>query len=152
MTQLRLVAVIALLVLSPPVARADETAARAVTREYRNAWLANDPARVMATLTADAVLLPSGMKPIAGEAAIRRFWFPATGPATRVTAMELTIDGITGQGGVYVLRGTGTLSYELTYPDGRVQKATQASWFVNVVERQPDGRWLITSRAWSDLR
>ena len=55
------------------VPASEAAAVREVTQEYRNAWLANDPARVMATLTPDAILLPSGMAPIDGAAAIRQF-------------------------------------------------------------------------------
>jgi hypothetical protein len=38
---------------------ADRAAAEAATQRYREAWLANDPRRIMATLTPDAVLYPS---------------------------------------------------------------------------------------------
>src|ERR1051325_8790852 len=52
----------------------DVDAVRRVTQAYRDAWLANDPERVMSTLLGDAVLLPSGLGPIEGHDAIRRFW------------------------------------------------------------------------------
>ena len=132
---------------SPSFTESDRRAVLQVTQEYRDAWLANDPGRVMATLTSDAVLLPSNMTPIQGRAAIKAFWFPAT-PVTRVTAMELTVRDVQGDAALAVVRGDGTLTYTL---DGGAP-VTQRSWFVNVLRKQPNGRWLIAWRAWSDLR
>jgi ketosteroid isomerase-like protein len=127
------------------------SAAAAATRAYRDAWLTNRPDAVMATLAAEAVLLPSGLEPIVGPAAIRRFWWPADGPATTVTAMEQAIDEIAGDGGLAVVRGHGSLTFT-TRRDGRDEVRSQRSTFVNVIQRQADGRWLITHRMWSDLR
>ena len=131
----------------PSFTDGDRAAVLKVTHEYRDGWLANDPARVMATLTPDAVLLPSGMAPIQGTAAIKAFWFPAK-PVTRVTAMELAVRDLHGDGAIAVARGEGSLTYTL---DGGAP-VTQRSWFVNVLKKQINGRWLITQRAWSDLR
>lgn len=76
----------------------DRQAVIAVTQAYREAWLANDSARVMETLGADAVLVPGGMALIAGERAIHDFWFPASGPSTMVTAMEQNVTDVVGGG------------------------------------------------------
>jgi uncharacterized protein (TIGR02246 family) len=127
---------------------ADTAAVRAVTQEYRDAWLANDPERVMATLTSDAVLLPSGLSPIVGDTSIRRFWWPETAPATRVTAMELQIQEIDGRDDLAIVRGLGTL----TFTTGTSPSTSIQSTFVNVVRRRSDGRWLIARRMWSDMR
>jgi uncharacterized protein (TIGR02246 family) len=137
----------------PPGVRAlselDIAAVRASTQEYCDAWLANDANRVMRTLTSDAVLLPSGLAVIAGERDIRGFWWPANGPRTTVASMDLQVDGIVGDGTVAVVRGRGKLSYR-TEPNPQMN--TIESWFLNVVVRQADGRWLIAQRAWSDRR
>lgn len=130
----------------------DRAAAAAVTQAYVKAWLSNDAERVMATLTGDAVLLPSGMRPIEGAGAIRRFWFPADGPTTRVTAMALTVDEIRGGGDIAIVRGRGTLTFTMPLAGGGLETRTQESWYVNVLQRQADGRWLIWRRMWSDLR
>jgi ketosteroid isomerase-like protein len=127
------------------------SAASAATLAYRDAWLSNAPEKVMATLTADAVLLPSGMEPISGPAAIRAFWWPADGPATTITAMEQTIDEITGERDLAIVRGHGSLTFTMRQ-DGRETSRTQRSTFLNVVHRQSDGSWKITHRMWSDLK
>ncbi len=127
------------------------SAASAATLAYRDAWLSNAPERVMATLTPDAVLLPSGMEPIAGAAAIRAFWWPADGPATTITAMEQTIDEITGEGDLAIVRGHGSLTFTMRQ-GGRETTRTQRSTFLNVVRRQADGSWKMTHRMWSDRK
>ena len=50
----------------------DRAAVEAATQAYRTAWLTNDPDKVMATLTADAVISPSTLSPIKGADAIRK--------------------------------------------------------------------------------
>jgi uncharacterized protein (TIGR02246 family) len=127
---------------------ADTAAIRAATLTYRDAWLANDANRVMATLTPDAVLLPSGVAPIQGSAAIRAFWWPPAAAATRVTAMDLTIETIDGCGDVAFVRGRGTLTFTTAASAPR----SLASTFINVLRRQPNGTWLIAERMWSDVR
>ena len=41
---------------APPLTFGDRAAAEAATQAYREAWLSNDPQRIMSTLTPDAVL------------------------------------------------------------------------------------------------
>ena len=133
---------------SATLAPADRDAVMAVTKEYRDAWVANDGARVMALFTPDAILLPSGLAAITGETAIRAFWFPTGGPRTTVTAMEQEVTDVTGSANRAVVTGRGSLSFRL---GDDVRSRTQASWFANVLIRQPDGRWLISRRIWVDL-
>lgn len=127
----------------------DSAAIRAATLAYRDAWRSNDANRVMATLTPDAVLLPSGLAPIHGSAAIRAFWWPAAAAATRVTAMDLTIETIDGCGDIAFVRGRGTLTF--TTADASAPRSL-VSTFINVLRRQRNGTWLIAERMWSDVR
>jgi uncharacterized protein (TIGR02246 family) len=154
-------ALLTLVLLQPPVPPrgsvlpqtfGDRAAVDSATRAYREAWLANDADRVMATLTPDAVIYPSTLPPISGAAAIRQFWFPASGPATRVVGLEMTIDNIHVDGDTAVVSGTGSLSFIMTDAKGASTQRTQQHWHVNVLRRQRDGRWLIWRRMWGDLR
>jgi uncharacterized protein (TIGR02246 family) len=136
------------------MAGAQVDARRAVERAtiaYRDAWLSNDPARVMATLTSDAVIFPSTLKPIAGKDAIRRFWFPA-GQSTRVVAMEQVIEDVSVEQGMAVVSGRGSLTFVTRTNGADTSPRSQASWFVNILRRQPDGSWLIWKRMWGDTR
>jgi uncharacterized protein (TIGR02246 family) len=125
----------------------DSDAIRAVHQEYRDAWLAGDATRVMATLTPDAVLLPSGLAPIEGEQAIRRFWWPG-GPPTTIEAFEVTVDEVAGQGDIACARGWDHLRFRT----GAEPAVSQHSTYLDVVRRGADGRWRISRRMWSDLR
>ena len=128
----------------------DRAAVEAALRAYREAWLANDAARVMATITPDAVIYPSSLRPISGAAAIRAFWFPATGPATTVLAMTVTIEDVHVDGDTAIASGSGSLTFVLDSAAANAAPRTQQSWHVNVLKRQPDGGWRIWRRMWGD--
>jgi ketosteroid isomerase-like protein len=155
-----LVALLAALALqvSPPIRPTapqtfgDRAAAEATTRAYRDAWMSNDPDRVMATLTDDAVIYPSTLAPIAGAAAIRQFWFPTSGPASRVVGMELTIDSVHVDGDTAITSGSGSLTFVVTTNNVPAPPRTQKSWHVNILRRQSDLTWRIWRRMWGDVR
>jgi uncharacterized protein (TIGR02246 family) len=126
----------------------EREAVGAAIRAYRDAWLANDPAQVMATLAPDAVIYPSTLRPISGEAAIRQFWFPSSS-STRVTDMELIVESVHIDGDTAVASGIGSLTFVLSPNDS---PTTQKSWHVNILRRQPDGSWRIWRRMWGDVR
>ena len=130
----------------------DRAAAESAFRGYRDAWLANSADRVMATLTPDAVIYPSTLPPISCAAAIRQFWFPPAGPATRVIAMDQGVDSVHVDGDTAVISGMGSLTFVVTTDKGASQQTTLKHWHTNVLRRQRDGRWLIWRRMWSDLR
>jgi uncharacterized protein (TIGR02246 family) len=152
-----LVVALATLIAVPPLSGSqpsvgDRVAVEKATLEYRDAWLANDAERVMATITADAVIYPSTLPPIAGAERIRQFWFSAAGPPTRVTDMQLTIDEVTIEGDLAVVSGRGSLTF-VTSTNG-IDSAPRSlrNWHVNVLRRQADGRWRIWRRMWGDTR
>ena len=130
----------------------DRAAVEQATLAYREAWLANDAERVMATITADAVIYPSTLPPIAGAERIRQFWFAAAGPPTRVTAMQLTIDEVTIEGDMAVVSGRGSLTFVTTTNGVDSAPRSLRNWHVNVLRRQADGRWRIWRRMWGDTR
>lgn len=133
-------------------AETDRDAVSRAVQAYRDAWLANDRTRVMATLTPDAVIFPSGLAPIVGLEAIAGFWFPATGPATTVTAIEANVDDVHVEGDVAVASGRGSLTFVVTTDSRDSPPRTQRHWHVNILRRQPDGQWRIWRRMWGDLR
>ena len=134
-----------------PMTFGDRAKAEAATRAYRDAWMTNSADRVMATLTPDATIYPSGLAPVSGAAAIRAFFFPA-GTTTRVVAMELTIDETRVDGDMAVTSGSGSLTFVTTTKDGAQPARTQKSWHVNILRRQQDGSWRIWRRMWGDVQ
>ena len=135
-----------------PPAESDRAAVERATLAYRDAWLANDAARVMATITSDAVIYPSTLPPVAGADRIRQFWFSPSGPSTRVTAMQLSIDEVTIDGDMAVVAGRGSLTFVIAANGVDGAPRSQRSWHVNVLRRQPDGGWRIWRRMWGDTR
>ena len=132
------------------LSREDENAIGAVVQAYRNAWLNGEPEAVIATFTPDAVLQPSGLRPIVGEEAIRSFWWPSDGPATKVLAMELQVDEVGGEGKFAFVRGRGSLTFSYEQ-DGVVKTVSASSTFLNILRKGTDGSWKISHRMWNDL-
>ena len=134
----------------PSLSDADRQAIEALDTAYVNAWLQDDTAGVLATLAPDAVLMPGGVRPITGDAAIRQFWWPTDGSSTRVTAYTTTIDEIEGTASIAYVRGTGAITF--TYAkDTVVTELTSNNMTLTVLTKQSDGRWLISRRMWAGL-
>lgn len=51
-----------------------------------------------------------------------------------------------------VVSGRGSLTFVTISNGAAGLSRTLASWYVNVLRRQPDNRWLISRRAWCDVR
>lgn len=128
---------------SPPAA--DSAAVADADRAYVEAWLANDPEAVMATLVGDPVIVPSGRDALVGAGAIRGFWFPPDSPATTVTAYEIDQAQVEASGQLGVVRGTFRLAFDydgVSYESGGT--------YVTVLRRGTDGRWRVALRSWND--
>ena len=129
---------------------ADSAALRALDQAYVDAWLADDTAGVMATLTPDAILMPAGARPLATPEAIRAFWWPRDGSRTQVTAYNTTIDEIAGTPHLAYVRGTGRLSFVYQKDTLRLEQTSRSMTFT-VLTRAADGRWRIHRRAWGPM-
>lgn len=130
----------------------DEAAVRALEEAYRTAWLANDSAAVMATLAPDAVLMPAGVRPLAGDSAIRGFWWPDDGSETTIESYEIAVDEVEGSGDLAYLRGRGSLAFTYRDPQGEASRLTSDAAHLSVARRGEDGEWRIVRRAWSAIR
>ena len=128
----------------------DSAALRALDQAYVEAWLADDTAAVLATLTPDAVLMPAGVRPLATSEAIREFWWPRDGSRTRVTQYTTTIDEIAGTPDLAYMRGTGRLSFVYNKDTLRLEQTNQ-NMTLTVLTRTADGRWRIHRRMWGPM-
>ena len=125
---------------------ASELAALAAADQaYADAWRTNDPDRVMATLTRDPVIVPSGLDPIAGPDSIRAFWFPPDSPSTTVNSFELVQEEVAGAADLGYARGSFTLSFDY---DGKSYES-EGTYFT-LLRRQGNGDWRIARRTWND--
>lgn len=130
-----------------PLCPDDPGAIRAADQAYATAWLANDPDQVMATLTDDAVIVPSGIPALQGAAAIRGFWFPPDSPATTVNRFELAQQEASGETHIAFVQGSFKLRFVY---DGKAYSSTGD--YMSILRCQPDGSWRISHRQWSDHR
>ncbi len=128
-----------------PLSSTDIQAVEAASRAYGEAWLSNDPEKVMDTLTMDAVIVPSGMSALRGEEAIRAFWWPDDSPSTTVNEFTSTEDEVGGRGDLAFVQGSFSLSFEY---DG-VSYSSGGTYFC-LLKRLPNGHWRISHRTWSD--
>lgn len=119
-------------------------------KPYRTAWLANDRKAVLATLTNDAVLLPShGASPVVGIAAIEKYWFAPGGPPTTVTGLEITVEQVDGNRTLAYARGEDRVSWTVT-ENGQARHHFHPGTYLNVMKKLPDGSWRIQAHMWDD--
>ena len=130
---------------SRPMPASDLESIKRADRAYAAAWLSNDPDEVMAALTHDATIVPSGMPGIEGPDAIRQFWWPEGSPPTTVTDFDLVQRDVRGQGDIGFVRGSFTLGFEY---DGAAY--TGRGEYFTILRRLPDASWRISHRMWSD--
>ncbi len=129
---------------------ADERAIRQVDSLYVAAWLRDDTAAVLRTLTPDAVLMPAGQRPLATPNDIRAFWWPTDGSRTKILTFHRVIDEIAGGANLAWVRGTDTLTF--TYDKGQTHsQLASRSMTLAVFRRQLDGSWRISRMMWGTL-
>jgi uncharacterized protein (TIGR02246 family) len=128
----------------------DQADVRAVVEAYRTAWLKGDAKAVLATFTEDAVLLPAhGAKPVVGHDAISRYWWPADGPPTRITRLDITVDGLEGDCGIAYAHGRDDVAW--TQVENGVSRAHgHPGTYLNVFAKSRDGQWRIARHMWDD--
>ncbi|HNR15277.1 MAG TPA: HIT domain-containing protein [Chitinophagaceae bacterium] len=125
---------------------------KAAYAAYYKAWLQNDSAAVMKTVDTTAVILPSPQQPIKGIDAIRKFWFPNDGSKFNVTKFDYTIDDFKFDTHSAYIMGHSSMSF-ISEKDGvKTVKENQQQYHTTYLQRQTDGRWLITSRVWSPVK
>ena len=130
----------------------DREAVRALEEAYRTAWLANDSAAVMATLSPDAVLMPAGVEPLAGDSEIRAYWWPDDGSQTTIDRYEIEVEEVAGSGDLAYLRGRGLLEFTYVDAQGEASDLTSEAAHLSIARRGDDGRWRIARRAWSRVQ
>ena len=131
------------------LSEADRRAIRANDSVYVSAWLRDDTAAVFSTLEPEPVLLPGGLTPLQGRAAIKAFWWPTDGSHTSITAFDRTIDEIDGAGSVGFVRGTDSLRFTSTKNGSRQEAGCARSRSrSSAANRTEAGR----SRAWHGRR
>ena len=118
---------------------------RNAANAYKDAWLSNNADAVMNTFVAEPVLSPSGLTFREGQQAAREFWFPPNSSPTRVTKFETNEREIGGSGDFAFVRGTFELGFD--YAEKSYENKGN---YISLLEKQPNGEWLITHHVWND--
>ncbi len=135
---------------SPSLSTEDEQQIRALEQAYVDAWLRDDTAAILATLSPDVVLMPGGSHPLVGLDAAREFWWPNDGSRTTITSYTTTIDEIGGNAFLAYLRGTGVLSFIYERDTLRIEQSSR-NMTLTIVRKETGNAWRITRRMWAPL-
>ncbi len=128
----------------------DVQAVRGVIEAYRTAWLRGDAQGVLDTFTSDAVLLPAhGAEPVAGTAAITKYWWPPDGPPTKITKLDITTDDVGGDCRMAYAHGRDEVGWTVT-ENGVTKTHGHRGTYLNVLKKLPDGSWRISHHMWDD--
>ncbi len=119
----------------------DRAAIRQSEADFAASMIAKDYAKVAASYTADAVVLPANGPAATGRAAIEQLLgtFP---PLSAFTLNSVEIEGV---GDLAYQRGTFFMTMQL--PGGVT--ASDSGKYLEIRRRQPDGSWLITRDIWN---
>jgi len=104
------------------------------------AKLARDVERELSFVTDDAVYAPPGMPDVAGKAALRAWW-TSREAADSLEVFDLDPGEIVVAGDLAYSRGTSTSRFRNRRT---AQISNQVVRHLDILRRQPDGRWLIS--------
>jgi len=126
----------------------ERSAVLSALERYRAAWLVNDREAVLRTFTDDPVLIPvqGGSRPVVGKDAIVSYWWPATGPATRIVAFEQQVERADGEGNFAAAYGFSKVEW-VAGATSQVQ-SSRSQWTA-VLRKGADGEWRIGALAWA---
>jgi ketosteroid isomerase-like protein len=125
----------------------DRAAIESLDSTYAAAWLADDTAGVLSTLSSGAVLMPAGGSPLVDSVAIHAFWWPRDGSHTRILSFRRSIDGVDGTAEWAAVRGQASFTFVHT-KDGHADTLSSRVTTLSIVHKI-DTRWLISQRMWA---
>ena len=111
---------------------------------YRQAWLDDDRAAVLDTLSDEIVLFLPGRQAerIAGKGAVREFWFPETDVSYPVRGYEISGQEIFGSGVFATATGRSDLTWETVQGGAVTDRTVSRSDFITILRKEKGG-WKI---------
>ncbi len=112
-------------------------AIRSTLQDYRQAWLNNDTATVLNTLSEEVVLLMPGASPnVVGKKNVKNFWFPPADLKYPIRAYEISDEEIFGSGTYATARGTSLLIWETVKGDSIIASDTSRTEYMTVLRKE----------------
>lgn len=129
----------------------DVVAIKALNEAYVEGWRKNDPEQVMKVFAADAVLIPQGGSAVKGLDAIRKFYWPEGGAATKIAQFTITTEEAGGSQDFAYVRGTYSFSIQFMMKGVMTPRPNEGNYLM-LFRRMDDGHWLVTHRMWAQLQ
>jgi ketosteroid isomerase-like protein len=127
----------------------DLAAIRSASLAYPEAWLSNEPEQVKATLTEDAVLMPSGgLAPLEGLPAISEFFWPVGAPPMEVTEFVMEPAEVAGTASLAYVRGDLTLEFEME-SEGALETYRTSGTYLMILRPGSNRSWRISRYTWN---
>ena len=124
----------------------DHAAIEGISEEYADAFIAGDWEGVARLFHPDGVLMPPDESAVTGRIAIAAALEPDPG----VEYLSFTVETDEVEGGTWMAfsRGSYTLQFEVTTPDGVQVLQDEGSWLA-ILRRDGDEPWAIHRQIWN---
>jgi ketosteroid isomerase-like protein len=115
--------------------------AEQVLEDYRQAWLADDSARVMSHVS-DEFAMMTPVRTVSGKEHVRVYWYPSRDTTYPIRKYDVTSQRVYGSGEYIVAEGLSFLAWDTKVKDSVVASATSKSEYINVLRREA-GAWKL---------
>ncbi|PHN04135.1 YybH family protein [Flavilitoribacter nigricans] len=129
----------------------DREQIRALIGQYVTGWLTSDTAMVLDIFADTATIIPRGMAPKKGKAALREFWFPADSSVTTIHSYEVNVLEIGGNTDLAYTLEAGQLSFSYQKGDLKLSRESNAH-ATTILRKSGGGQWKVVQRMWTDRR
>ncbi len=115
-----------------------------MNRDFAAALNAKDAKAAAALYTEDAVLIPPGEPLVRGRAAIEEYW---RGAIESGGVRDVSVETMDARSSGSLGYETGSFALTVDGPDG--EAVIDRGRYIELLKRQPDGRWLSTHGIWN---
>lgn len=120
----------------------DVESIRTTMQVYRQAWLDNDTATILNTLSPDITLFLPGAGPdITGKQRVKDFWFPPSDLKYPIRTYEISDEEIFGGGLFATVQGKSLMVWETWKGDSLMAADTSRTEFITILKKEGD--WKI---------
>ena len=115
--------------------------AEKILEDYRQAWLADDSARVMSHVS-DEFAMMTPVRTVSGKEHVRVYWYPSRDTTYPIRKYDVSNQKVYGSGEYVVAEGFSFLVWDTKVKDSVVASATSKSEYINVLRKEA-GNWKL---------